>query len=159
LSTGLYSAAPLVGGAIGNWAGGALIDTLYRKGFALRSRQIPAICGFILAIAGILASLLCTTPLPAVSCLSIAMFGSDMTVSASWAFCIDIGKSHSGAVSGAMNMAGNLGSFLTSLAFPYLQLFTGSTTPFFIIGAALNLMAIFLWSRARPMSVPSAAAA
>jgi len=157
LTTGFYSAAPLLGGAFGNWVGGALVDVLYRNGFDFRSRQIPAICGFALAIIGILASLACTTPLAAVLCLSLAMFGSDMTVSASWAFCIDIGKGHSGAVSGAMNMAGNLGSFLTSLAFPYLQLFTGSTTPFFIISAALNLMAISLWSRAR--SVPSASSA
>jgi len=153
LTTGLYSAAPLLGGALGNWVGGALVDRLYRKGLDFRSRQIPAICGFALAIVGILASLTCSTPLAAVLCLSIAMFGSDMTVSASWAFCIDIGKSHSGAVSGAMNMAGNLGAFLTSLAFPYLQLFTGTTTTFFVISAALNLMAIILWSRAR--SVPA----
>jgi ACS family glucarate transporter-like MFS transporter len=78
------------------------------------------------------------------------MFGSDMTVSASWAFSIDIGRSHSGAVSGAMNMAGNLGSFLTSLAFPYLQLITGSTSFFFVVGAGLNAIAVLLWSRARP---------
>jgi ACS family glucarate transporter-like MFS transporter len=79
------------------------------------------------------------------------MLGSDMTVSASWAFSIDIGRGHSGAVSGAMNMAGNLGSFLTSLAFPYLQLITGSTSSFFVIGAGLNAIAVFLWSRARPV--------
>ena len=105
--------------------------------------------GFSLAVFGILGSMACTQPLAAVLCLSAAMFGSDMTVSASWAFAIDIGKGHSGAVSGAMNMAGNLGSFLTSLAFPYLQLITGSTTPFFVLGAALNMIAILLWSRAR----------
>ena len=62
--------------------------------------------GFSLAAVGIIASLLCNAPLPAVLCLSVAMFGSDMTVSCSWAFAIDIGGGHSGAVSGAMNMAG-----------------------------------------------------
>jgi ACS family glucarate transporter-like MFS transporter len=77
------------------------------------------------------------------------MFGSDMTVSCSWAFAIDIGGGHSGAVSGVMNMAGNLGSFVTSLAFPYLALITGSSAPFFVAGAAFNAMAVFLWSRAR----------
>ena len=151
LATGFYSAAPLIGGALGNWCGGALVDGLYRKGLGLRSRQIPAMSGFALAIGGILASMAATTPLAAVLCLSVAMFGSDMTVSASWAFAIDIGKGHSGAVSGAMNMAGNLGSFLTSLAFPYLQLLTGSTSVFFLVGAALNMVAILLWSRARPV--------
>ncbi len=150
LATGFYSAAPLLGGAAGNWLGGALVDRLYRRGLGHQSRQIPAMIGFTLSVISILASMLCATPFPAVLCLTLAMFGSDMTVSASWAFSIDIGRGHSGAVSGAMNMAGNLGSFLTSLAFPYLQLITGSTSSFFVVGAGLNAIAVFLWSRARP---------
>lgn len=151
LATGFYSALPLLGGAFGNWFGGALVDGLYGRGHGLASRRLPAMSGFSLAIAGIIASLLCSTPLAAVLCLSAAMFGSDMTVSCSWAFAIDIGRGHSGAVSGAMNMAGNLGSFLTSLAFPYLALATGSTMSFFAVGALLNALAVFLWSRARPV--------
>lgn len=43
-----------------------------------------------------------------------------MTLSPSWAVGADIGKHHAGAVSGTLNMTGNLGSFVTSLAFPYL---------------------------------------
>lgn len=152
LATGFYSAAPLLGGAAGNWLGGALVDRLFRHGWGHRSRQIPAMIGFSLAVVSILASMTCTTPLAAVLCLSAAMFGSDMTVSASWAFSIDIGRAHSGAVSGAMNMAGNLGSFLTSLAFPYLQLLTGSTSSFFVVGASLNAIAVILWSRTRPLA-------
>lgn len=152
LATGFYSAMPLVGGALGNWFGGALVDGLYRRGLGLQSRQVPAMIGFSLAVGGIIASLLCATALPAVLCLSAAMFGSDMTVSCSWAFAIDIGRAHAGAVSGAMNMAGNLGSFLTSLAFPYLALMTGSNVSFFAIGAALNVIAVVLWSRARPVA-------
>jgi nitrate/nitrite transporter NarK len=71
-----------------------------------------------------LASLAFHTPLPAVLCLTIAMLGSDMTLPPSWAFCIDIGRANAGAVSGTMNMAGNIGSFVTSLAFPYLLAMT-----------------------------------
>ena len=39
---------------------------------------------------------------------------------------------------------------MTSLAFPYLLVATGSTTPFFVLGATLNLIAAWLWIRARP---------
>lgn len=156
LATGFYSAMPLVGGALGNWFGGAMVDGLYRRELGLRSRQLPAMVGFSLAVVGIVASLLCSAPLPAVLCLSVAMFGSDMTVSCSWAFAIDIGQAHSGAVSGVMNMAGNLGSFLTSLSFPYLALATGSSISFFVVGAMLNAVAVFLWSRARPVTPASA---
>ena len=56
----------------------------------------------------------------------------------------------SGAVSGTMNMAGNIGSFCTALAFPYLKSWFGSTTPFFYIAAALNVLAIILWLQMRP---------
>jgi len=150
LQTGLLAAMPLVGGAIGNWVGGAIVDSLYRRGRWRESRQYPAIAGFILAAAGILSSLAFQSPLPAVLCLTVAMIGSDMTLPPSWAFCIDIGRTNAGTVSGTMNMAGNIGSFVTSLAFPYLLVMTGSTTPFFVLGAALNLAAAWLWTKARP---------
>jgi ACS family glucarate transporter-like MFS transporter len=150
LQTGFLAALPLVGGAIGNWVGGATVDSLYRAGRWRESRQYTAIAGFVLSAAGLLASLAFQTPLPAVLCLTIAMLGSDMTLPPSWAFCIDIGRANAGAVSGTMNMAGNIGSFVTSLAFPYLLALTGSTTPFFVLGAALNLLAAWLWTKTRP---------
>jgi ACS family glucarate transporter-like MFS transporter len=49
-----------------------------------------------------------------------------------------------------MNMAGNLGSFVTSLAFPYLLSWTGTHTVFFYVAAALNGLAIVLWFFVRP---------
>ena len=54
----------------------------------------------------------------AVAWLTIAVFGIDMILSPAWSFCIDIGGSHAGKVSGTMNMAGNLGSAVVALAFP-----------------------------------------
>ena len=47
-------------------------------------------------------------------------------------------------------MAGNIGSFVTSLAFPYLLAWTGSPLPFFYVAAALNLTAIALWMAIEP---------
>jgi ACS family glucarate transporter-like MFS transporter len=78
------------------------------------------------------------------------LFGADMTLAPSWSFCIDIGKRHAGLVSGIMNMAGNIGSFATAIAFPYLLRWTGSTAPFFYLAATLNLGAAFVWLLADP---------
>jgi ACS family glucarate transporter-like MFS transporter len=153
VETGLFAALPLIGGACGSWVSGALVDLLYRRGHGQASRRIPAIVGFLLAAGGLGASLAFHTPVPAVLCLTVAVFGADMTLPPSWAYCIDIGKSNAGAVSGSMNMAGNIGSFVTSLAFPYLLAMTGSTTPFFITAILLNLAAVAAWLRmegARP---------
>ena len=73
-----------------------------------------------------------------------------MTMSPSWSTCNDIGGKNSGIVSGTMNMAGNLGAFVTALAFPYLKDCFDSVLPFFFIGAALNLLAMYCLLRIQP---------
>ncbi len=150
VEAGFYTSAPLVAGAIGNVFSGWLVDKLYKKGWWRWSRSIPAIAGFSLAASGLILSLYMENVNGAIIFLSLAVFGADMTLSPSWTFCVDIGKNHSGAVSGTMNMAGNLGSFITALAFPYLRDWTGSVTPFFYIGATLNILAIILWLYMKP---------
>ena len=150
MAAGWYSAAPLLCGALGNIVSGWLVDFIYRHGRWKLSRQLPAMLGFALAACGLVASVYMTTPGTAVIWLSVAIFGADMTLSPSWSFCIDIGRSHAGAVSGTMNMAGNIGSFVTGLAFPYLLSWTGSPALFFYVGAGLNVMAIFVWLGVKP---------
>lgn len=150
VEAGFYASAPLIFGAIGNYFSGFLVDRIYSAGNWSLSRRLPAIVGFLLASAGLLASIFMETPVGAVVCLSLAIFGADMTLSPSWSFCVDIGKKNSGAVSGTMNMAGNIGSFITALAFPYLLEWFGKPEPFFILAAFLNMIAIFLWLKAKP---------
>lgn len=150
IEAGFYTAVPLVFGAFGNWFSGWLIDRIFKKGLWKKSRALPASIGFALAAIGLLGSNFAGDALTAVLFLSVAIFGADMTLPPSWAFCVDIGKKHSGAVSGTMNMAGNIGAFITALIFPYLLDWTGSTTYFFVIGAILNLLAIGLWQSMMP---------
>jgi ACS family glucarate transporter-like MFS transporter len=150
VQAGLYSSVPLLCGALGNWFSGWLVDRIYRGGNWVFSRRGPAIAGFALAATGVIGSAFAGSPLSSIIWFSIAIFGADMTLSPSWSFCIDIGKQHAGAVSGTMNMAGNLGSFLTALAFPYLADWTDSDMPFFFVAAGLNAMAILVWLAADP---------
>jgi len=149
LEAGWYATAPFIAGAIGNWLSGISIDAIFKKGQWNQSRKLPAMIGFALAAAGLIGSLYMSTPMGAVIMLSIAILGADMTLPPSWALCVDIGKKNSGAVSGTMNMAGNIGSFLTALAFPYLTDWTGSVNTFFYTAAILNLIAILLWWRVK----------
>jgi ACS family glucarate transporter-like MFS transporter len=150
VQAGLFAAAPLLCGAFGNWFAGVMVDRIYKQNRWGLSRRAPAMLGFALSAIGLVASVYMERPLTAVIFLSIAIFGADMTLAPSWALCIDIGRRHSGAVSGTMNMAGNIGSFLTSLAFPYLKAWTGSVVPFFFVGAGLNVLAVLLWTLVRP---------
>ncbi len=149
MEAGWYAVAPFIAGALGNWVAGILVDRIFQQGQWNRSRIFPAILGFTLAAIGMVGSIYMDTATGAVLMLSIAIFGADMTLPPSWALCIDVGKSNAGTVSGTMNMAGNIGSFLTALAFPYLTAWTGSVDYFFYTAAGFNLIAILLWWRVR----------
>lgn len=145
IEAGFYSSVPLIAGAVGNWVSGLLVDGIYRKGSLRMSRRIPAIAGFVLASFGMIMVTLSTSGPMAVLFLAVAVFGADMTLSPSWAFCIDVGRSNAGVVSGTMNMAGNLGAFVTIITFPYLFQWTNRYEPFFIICSVLSFVAIFMW--------------
>ena len=148
--TGWYAALPLLCGVAGNWLAGLTVDRLYTAGKWKLSRRLPAAIGFVLGAVGMSLCVNMTTPATAVACMCVAIFGSDMILSPSWSTCMDIGGESAGAVSGAMNMIGNLGAFTTALSFPYLYEYLGTHKPFFYLAAALNLVAIVLWFRIRP---------
>jgi ACS family glucarate transporter-like MFS transporter len=63
---------------------------------------------------------------------------------------MDLAGEHTGTLTGAMNMVGNIGSFVSSIAFPYLLRVTSSAKTYFWIAAVINLFAIICWLRVRP---------
>ena len=146
----LYGSIPLVCGAAGNWVSGTVVDWIYKHEQWILSRRLPAIVGFLLAAGGLLGIIYASDVRVAVGCLAVAVFGADMTLSPSWSLCIDVGRRNAGAVSGTMNMAGNISSFVTPLAFGYLLLWTGTTNSFFYVGATLNVLAVLAWLLLRP---------
>ncbi|UXX79079.1 MFS transporter [Reichenbachiella carrageenanivorans] len=150
LEASVYSMFPLICGAFGNWFSGWLVDRIYKSGHWRRSRSIPAIIGFVLVGIGVLVILSSSSIVIAVAGLSVAVFGADMTLSPSWSFCMDVGKANAGAVSGAMNMAGNVGSFVTAILFPYLIKWTGTADTFFIISGVFVAIAILAWLLMNP---------
>lgn len=145
VEAGLYASAPLVAGAFGNWFSGGMIDRLYRSGRWPLSRRLPAALGFALATIGVLMSMNQSSVGPAVAWFCLAIFGADMTLAPSWSFCMDIGKQHSGVVSGTMNMAGNVGGFITALAYQYLKDWSNAESTFFFVAAGLNVLAVCCW--------------
>ena len=154
---------PLLCGAVALWCSGYLVTYLHRRGFPVASRRVPAMLGYSLGALGLL---LCTQTAesasvwPFIACFSLAIFGVEMTLSSSWAFCMDIGGSRSGAVSGAMNMVGNLGAALSAVVFPYfvanvtipgIAETTGNANSFFTLAAAINVMAVVAWVFMNPL--------
>jgi ACS family glucarate transporter-like MFS transporter len=145
-----YATAPLICGAVANWTAGFIVDALYRSGHRAWSRRLPGICGFLVAACGIYSVSLATSPLAAVAGFAVAITGVELTISPSWAFCLDIGGKSSGGVTGAMNMVGNLGGFVSSNAFPLLNRLTGSANTYFYTAALLNLAGLACWIWMKP---------
>lgn len=159
-----YSAVPLIFAAFANWLAGSMVSGLYHLGFHVSSRRITGIVGFALGVTGLILAtqtrnldFLATDKAQLhwfVFCFGLATFGVDMTLSPSWAFCNDIGGANSGAVSGSMNMVGNIGAALSAIAFPLLlNKETGSANTFFVLAAGMNVVAIIAWGFMDPNRV------
>jgi ACS family glucarate transporter-like MFS transporter len=144
---GVYSSIPLHFGMLANWVSGLTVDRLFKKGFGHHSRIISAAAGFLLAALALVAAANMTNVAGAVLCFAIATFGVDLTLSPSWTACIDIADRHTGVLSGAMNMIGNLGSFVSSVTFPMLVNATGGANSYFYLAALLDVLALALWWR------------
>jgi MFS family permease len=114
------STLPFLMGFCGNLLGGVLSDFLTRRyGLRIGRRTVGA--------AGLFGSGLCMlvtayTPDPflAVVLLALGYGAMDCMLPVSWAVCLDVGKRYAGAVTGSMNMAGQFGSFISSIVFGML---------------------------------------
>ncbi|MFN7925312.1 MAG: MFS transporter [Bryobacteraceae bacterium] len=143
-----YAMIPLLVGATAQWFTGALVDRLYRSTeWRPWSRRLPAILGFLVSSIGIASIAFAPTVQSATVFFTVAAFGAEMVITPSWAFCMDIGGSRSGAVTGSMNMLGNLGSFVSANLFPYLQGLTGDASAYFFTVLVLNLASAICWLR------------
>ncbi len=151
-----YASIALVAAMFAHWSSGALVTFLHGRGWPVASRRLPAAAGFFLSVCGLLLTTQMNEagPLTFVLCFSAAAFGAEMTISPSWAFCMDIGGGKSGAVSGAMNMMGNLGAALSAIIFPYFvahvtmpyfAVATGTANSFFVFAACMNAVGATAW--------------
>jgi ACS family glucarate transporter-like MFS transporter len=107
-------------------SGGYLSDRLARKHSLRLARCAVGAAGLI--VSGICLGLATITvdKTIAVSLLTVGGGAMSLMIPVSWSICVDLGRQHVGAVSGAMNTAGQAGSLISSIAFGYLVEWTGS---------------------------------
>jgi MFS family permease len=139
---GFYSAFPFIFGAAGNFIGGHLSDFLLRKhGLKLGRRLIGSAA---LAAAGllILIAALIDGKAVVIAILAATLGIMDLMLPSAWAVCVDVGREHAGAVSGAMNTAGLVGGFTCTILFGYIVKLTGNyNLPLLAIGTMLLVSA------------------
>ena len=147
---GAYASIPLYFGAFAHWSSGMMVDWIYRRGHWRASRMAPALAGFALGTVSLLAAANMPTVIGAVLCFSLATLGVDLTLSPSWTTCQDVAGPRTGTLSGAMNMVGNAGSFISSVTFPWLLALTGSAATYFYLAAGINVLGMLCWLKIRP---------
>ena len=144
---GIYASLPLFAGVLGDFLGGWVSDRIaHQTGNLTLARSGVAVCGFLIAAAGIIPATLAASPEMCVAFTCIAFFGLELTVGVSWAVPLDIGGDWAGSVSSVMNTAGNIGGAISTLALGYLVRDYGWNVPFFV-AAALCTVAAILFAR------------
>lgn len=120
------SALPPALGLLGVALGGYLSDRLARR-HSLRMARCSIGSVSLIGAGILLATAALTSDVwTAVWLLAAGLGVMNGMLPVSWSLAMDLGGEHSGAVSGAMNTAGQIGSFLSSVAFGYMVQSFGS---------------------------------
>jgi MFS family permease len=117
-----------------------------RRRFGLRFGRC-VVCGGSLAFAGLflIAGTFVADPVLAAFLIAIAAASSNFLLGASWGTCIDIGGSHAGVLSAAMNTAGQVGGVLSPLILGIVvERFANWNAPLYLTGA-LYLLGALCW--------------
>lgn len=135
-------AIPFVMSMIGNIAGGYLGTRLSTRYGLKTGRRLLGVGG--LAVSALCMFLAAFIPgkTQVFVFLSLCFGVIDLMLPSAWAICSDVGRRYAGAVSGAMNTAGNIGGFACATVFGYVVQATGNyDVPLFVIAAMLVIAA------------------
>jgi ACS family glucarate transporter-like MFS transporter len=151
----IFSALPFVLGAGANLAGGFVSDAAVRKLGVRRGRIIVGSTCLAIGACLLVATALTQNKTGAVFLLTLGFGVMDLMLPSAWAICLDISGPHAGAVTGAMNTAGQFGGFLCTVLFGYIVgQFNDYNLPLFVIAGMVALSA-FLFTRidaSRPLT-------
>lgn len=143
-------AVPFIMSMIGNISGGYLSDRLSAK-FGLKvGRRLLGVSGLIVSALFMFLAGFIPGKLQVFIFLSLCFGVIDLMLPSAWAICLDVGKDFAGAISGAMNTAGNIGGFICATVFGYVVDASGNyNVPLFVISAMLVISA-FLFFKIDP---------
>jgi sugar phosphate permease len=138
---------PFLMSMIGNISGGYLSDKFSGKYGLKTGRRILGVGGLSLSAVFMFLAAFIPGKIQVFIFLSLCFGVIDLMLPSAWAVCLDIGKKYGGAISGAMNTAGNIGGFICASLFGFLVEKTGNYNfPLYIISGMLVFSAI-LFSR------------
>jgi sugar phosphate permease len=136
-------AVPFSMSMIGNIAGGFLSDKFSVKYGLKTGRRLLGVGGLALSAVFMFLAAFIPGKIQVFVFLSLCFGVIDLMLPSAWAVCIDVGKRYGGAISGAMNTAGNIGGFTCAVLFGYLVEATGNYNfPLYVISGMLVISAL-----------------
>jgi sugar phosphate permease len=144
------SALPSWAGLAGLLAGGYFSDRLARRHSLRFARCSIGSASLILSGLLLLGATMTPNVWGAVALLTIGLGVMDLMLPIAWSICVDAGGEHAGAISGAMNMAGQAGSLISSVAFGYWVEWSGSYDRALMPLAAMLIVSGFVFATIDP---------
>lgn len=155
-STSYYGMLPLIAMSIGSPLGGWISDILTRAygkrvGRCLLATAAMLLCGIFIGLGPFVAN-------PRLASVVLAGGAGALYLSQScfWSMSADIGKHSAGAVSGVMNMGGQIGGGVVTVAMPAIAQAFG-WTPSFLVAAALAILGALAWLFVETSNEPASA--
>jgi len=141
---------PFAFGGAANLLGGIVSDALVRRVGLRWGRRLVGLIGLGASALFITATIFTQDKVASLVLLAFGYAGSDFMLPVAWAVCLDVGRKYAGAVTGAMNTAGQIGSFLTSVAFGYIVTGFGSYNAPLVPMAVMTAISALLWLKIDP---------
>ncbi|MBP8259681.1 MAG: MFS transporter [Verrucomicrobia bacterium] len=143
MSLGLFAGLPLILSVVGDLFGGVMTDVATKR-FGLRiGRAGVGAAAYVVAGGAMILAGVVPQPALAAWLIAVALGASMFTLGPSWSTCLDIGGSHAGVVSAAMNTSGQIGSVLSPIMVTFLLAQVGDwNAPLFVMGGLFMVGAV-----------------
>ncbi len=146
----MLSWMPFVFGAIANLIGGITSDFLVKKIGLKWGRRLVGVGGFGMATMFLVLTIFTQGKVETILFLALAYGFSDFALPVAWAVCLDVGQKNAGIVTGAMNMAAQVGSFLTTVLFGYIVVEFNSYNAPLVPIAIMSFVSMLAWLKIDP---------
>ncbi|MEI7729812.1 MAG: MFS transporter [Verrucomicrobiota bacterium] len=146
----VFAGLPLILSVLGDLFGGFTTDAVTRKLGLRIGRAGVGAAAYVVAGVAMLGAAMTGHPVTAAVLISVALGASMFTLGAAWSTCQDIGGTHAGVVSAAMNTSGQIGGLLCPLVVTFLhKTYQDWNAPLFLMGG-LFLMGAVGWCFVNP---------